>query len=127
MVLLDVALTVDVEVFEKWLHLFEVGVVQHDGLDGGQELFKVNILLLFLVNYLDQTVENFLRVVDTEHLRQFDQVVALDAAVAERLVVGRRVGGVVLLDHRIGLEYVVREALSIVLVERDETVGLQDV
>ena len=82
---------------------------------------------VLLVDDLDQSVQNLLRIVNTEHLRQFDQVVALDAAVAESLVVRRRVSRVVLLDHRIGLKNVVREALGIVFVQRDETVSLQDV
>ena len=114
-----------IEVFEKRDHLLKVGIIEHDGFNGCQELLEVDVFLFFLVNDLYQPIQNLCRVVDTKHLGQLDEVVALDAAIVKALCTRSTRRRVVLLDHSVRLKDVVAEALGIVLVERDQPVGLE--
>ena len=61
-------------------------------------------------------MKNLGRVIDAKHLCQLDKVDSLDPCIP-----------MVLLYECVGLEDVVRERLRIVLVQRDQSVGLQNI
>ena len=102
----------EVEMFENSIHFFKVAVIHQDGADAAQEVIKVHVLLLSLVQLVQYTLHNFLIIINTKHPRQLDKVKPTDPG-----------DSMVFLEVGVCLEDIVIEALHIVLVKLDGTVG----
>lgn len=68
----------EVEMFEDGFHFFKVAVIHQDGADAAQEVVKVHVLFLSLVQLVQYTLHNFLVIINTEHPRQLDKVKPTD-------------------------------------------------
>ena len=101
---------------EQSLHLFEEAAVHENCANAAQELVEVDILLLTFIEKCEDAFEDLRRVLETEHLSNFDKIEALDA--------GRTM---VLLEKRVRMEDIVLEALHVHSVQCDQAVSAKNV
>lgn len=115
-VFLYLALLLEVKVLEHSLHLFKEAAVHENGADATEELIKVDIFFLTLVEQGEDAFKNLRWVLEAEHLDNLDEIEALDA---------RR--PVLLLKEGVRVEHVVLERFHVHTVQSDQPIGSHDI